>query len=271
MRTTPPLIAGLRVAAWLVLTVLTLFWMIEVAYCAQFYCIGGWPALLGYLQSTAQGHRSGPAPNWVVIGMWHLAFLAITLPAIWFLRWSRRVGVNESTAPRRPLHSPSGLPGRRVGMNQTLAIAFVLLLGGCRKETDVIFESLELEGFQMQGHVTCEEYRPRVSEILQGFGYEKPPIEYVENCRLQEFVFHNRNKAEDASFLSVRRVIAKSPLVLGHSPESAKDFFRGVFGPSSYGIRASRAGITFWFFGYNGHPTTGDATLQKLVVIVIRE
>lgn len=98
MRTPFTLIAGIRVVAWLVLIVLTLFWLIEIAYCTQYYCNGGWPALLGYLQSMVEDHRPGPAPNWIIIGLWHLVFLSITLLAIWFLRWSNRV-VGNKAAP----------------------------------------------------------------------------------------------------------------------------------------------------------------------------
>lgn len=92
----PATIAILRMAAWLVLSVLCLFWVMEILYSVLYYSAGGWQALLGYLQSTAEGHRPGPPPSWVSIALWHLAFLAITLLAIWFLRWSKRVGSNAS-------------------------------------------------------------------------------------------------------------------------------------------------------------------------------
>ena len=95
MRTLPALMPVLRMAAWLALAVLTLFWVMEMVYCVQYYSLGGWPALLGYLQSTAEGHRAGPPPSWTSIGLWHLVFLAIMLSAIWFLRWSRRAGSTE--------------------------------------------------------------------------------------------------------------------------------------------------------------------------------
>lgn len=93
------LLTPLRVIAWLLFALLMLFWVIEAAYCVQYYFAGGWPALLGYLQAIAQGHRAGPPPSWSVIGPWHFVILVVTLLLAWFLRWSRRVIRSCSLAP----------------------------------------------------------------------------------------------------------------------------------------------------------------------------
>jgi hypothetical protein len=68
---------------------LLLFWAIETLYCVKRFIVGGWPAVLGYVQGISQGHRPAPV-SWAAVVVRHFVILTLTLLLAWFLRESLR-------------------------------------------------------------------------------------------------------------------------------------------------------------------------------------
>jgi hypothetical protein len=121
MRASPLLMTALRTIAWTLFGLLMLFWAIEAAHCMQHYAAGGWPALLGYLQTIPRGHRPGPPPSWSVIVLSHLIILLGTLMILWFLRWCKRV----------PLLRLRSAPSTRESQRQRLKVCSLEIPVGC--------------------------------------------------------------------------------------------------------------------------------------------
>lgn len=73
-----------RAIAWALFSLLLIRWVIETGYCVRNYIVGGWPAVIGYVQHISQGYNAAPVSWSAAIGM-HLATLAITLLLAWYL------------------------------------------------------------------------------------------------------------------------------------------------------------------------------------------
>jgi hypothetical protein len=86
----------MELIAWPCFLLLLLFWVIETVYCVNSYIVGGWPALLGYVQGISQGH-SPSSVSWGAIAVGHFLILTLTLLLAWFLRESL-----QRARPRKP-------------------------------------------------------------------------------------------------------------------------------------------------------------------------
>jgi hypothetical protein len=86
----------MELIAWPCLFLLLLFWALETMHCVNSYVVGGWPAVLGYVQGISQGHRPAPV-SWGAVVAGHFAILTLTLLLAWFLRESLRRGASEKS------------------------------------------------------------------------------------------------------------------------------------------------------------------------------